>query len=227
MTAIKLHRWQVLYDDKQHHETSLHHCKSCWEQPSKTHCPPCCQAAVARLWRKIVRIHHFFLHPMILPSCTGPSNIVVSPTRGPANIPASDPPTSPEKSLALPAHKSQELPLLGCTVNTDQPHTISTAEWFSPTLGEGGAAKPPAYQVIPSLKLMVCSVSSSTPSSSSSSYRRSVTLWPTTTPSSSKESSQEAKLWGGWAERQTQEIEKCGDHHLPHFHLVLDSAQVW
>merc|ERR1719445_2794258 len=110
MTVIKLHRYQVLYDDKQHHEPHSIIVKIVENSQAKL-------IALPVVW---------LLSPGT--SCTGPSNIIVSPTRGPANIPASDPPTSPEKSLALPAHKSKELPLLGCTVNTDQPHTTCTAE---------------------------------------------------------------------------------------------------
>ena len=58
---IKLRKLQVLYDDKPHHGTSPHHCRSCWEQPNKIHCPPCCLVAGAQLWRKRIRIYHLFL----------------------------------------------------------------------------------------------------------------------------------------------------------------------
>merc|ERR1711892_862650 len=72
-------------------------------------------------------------------SCRGPGNIVIRPSRGPANVS-----TSPEVFLAITGNKTEKLPLLGRTIHTDWSHTVCTTERRSFTMSKRGTSYPPA-----------------------------------------------------------------------------------
>merc|ERR1712106_1196161 len=55
-------------------------------------------------------------------SCRGPGNIVIRPSRGPADISIPNVSTSPEVFLAITGNKTEKLPLLGRTIQTDWLH---------------------------------------------------------------------------------------------------------
>ena len=79
-----------------------------------------------------------------LPSSVGPVHVVVSPARGPADVPVVDFPASPEISLPVLGHQTKEVILLLPAVQTDGPHVVGLAEPLSLALSELGATQPPA-----------------------------------------------------------------------------------
>ena len=70
------------------------------------------------------------------PSSVGPSDVVVPPTAGPPDVAASHVAPGPEVLLPVPAHQTQELPLLRAAVDRDWLHPVRPAEASSLALCE-------------------------------------------------------------------------------------------
>ena len=74
-----------------------------------------------------------------------------------------DLPARPEIFLTLPRYQPGELALLPGAVDADWSHPVSPAEVLSLALSEASAAQPPADQEVLTSKLMVGTVTSTTP----------------------------------------------------------------
>lgn len=111
----------------------------------------------------------------------------------------------PEVFLTLTGNQVGELPLLLGCVQADGLHVVAPAEGGSLSVGEGGTARPPAHQVIPSTEAMHLSGSNGSASTaaavltiSTGSLRASAAE---KVPESSKES---ASLGGGGHHRENR-----------------------
>ena len=85
-----------------------------------------------------------------------PVDISVWSSTWPGHTSPSHSAPSPEILLSLSGHQAGELPLLGAAVDADGPHPIWSTKWFSWALSEGGAAQPPAHQVVAALEIVKC-----------------------------------------------------------------------
>merc|ERR1712038_519402 len=77
-------------------------------------------------------------------SSVGPGHVVVSPARRPADPAVPDLTSSPEISLPVLGHETQEVVLLVPAVQADRPHVVGLAEPLRLALGELGATESPA-----------------------------------------------------------------------------------